>query len=101
MFASSGSANATGSISCTSSSYVMQETRYHGNICYTNPGYDDLSTSAFWTGMVWTGNNSGWIDYRLNSSTDKSVHTYEFQPLEYITFEHNDVVALVGLGIFK
>ena len=34
----------TGSLGCTSSSYFHQYTVYHGTICYTNTGPDDLHT---------------------------------------------------------
>ncbi|MFD9791097.1 hypothetical protein ACFWXK_09110 [Streptomyces sp. NPDC059070] len=47
----------TGSTGCTSSNYVHQYTRYHGTICYTNPGYDDLTTSGFWTSKITSGSN--------------------------------------------
>ncbi|MFI0940602.1 hypothetical protein [Streptomyces sp. NPDC021020] len=59
MFAGTGVAHATGSTGCTSTGYVWQYTKYHGLICYTNTGFDDLHTSGFWTTELWTGNNYG------------------------------------------
>ena len=44
----------TGAAPCASAN-LHQYTRYHGTICYSNAGNDDLSSSAFWTIQIYTG----------------------------------------------
>jgi hypothetical protein len=42
----------TGATACNSGDpreHVVQQTKYHGIICYANVGYDDLTSSGFWT----------------------------------------------------
>ncbi|MFG2788823.1 hypothetical protein [Streptomyces sp. NPDC048419] len=53
----------TGSTGCTSSNYFHQYTRYHGTICYTNTGNDNLATSGFWTTKMTAGSNTGRVDF--------------------------------------
>ena len=94
LFAGSGVANATGSTGCTSSSYFHQYTTYHGTICYTNPGDDNLHTSDFWTGAIDTGNNSGYFNYYDQSGV---YWTQPFVAHQY--YPYNTTVALDFLHI--
>lgn len=91
-----------GSTGCTSSDYVHQYTKYHGTICYTNVGYDNLTTSGFWTTKITFGSNTGIIQYY---STDGNYGSIAFVP--HSTFDVSQypddfpggVVSLVGLTI--
>ncbi|MFJ9871396.1 hypothetical protein [Streptomyces sp. NPDC101165] len=102
LFAGAGVANATGSTGCTSPDYVHQYTTYHGTICYTNTGYDNLTTSGFWTSEVSAGNNTGYIEFYTE---DGFYSTWYFKPgiHPFIPAEipslRGDVVSMVGLHI--
>ena len=84
----------TGSLACSSSDYFHQYTSYHGTICYTNTGGDNLSGSDFWTSEVTTGSNTGWFgfydqagNYYIQDFTPGQ--TYTFSPT--IAFDYLDI----------
>lgn len=52
----------TGSTSCTNWTF-QQYTKYHGSICYTNPGDDNLYLSGYWTTAIYTGCSTGYINF--------------------------------------
>jgi hypothetical protein len=79
-------AQATGSLGCTSSSYFHQYTTYHGTICYTNTGRDDLSTSGFWTYKIASGSNSGTMEF---TTTDGFPAILTFGPNYVKDFRDN------------
>lgn len=88
----------TGAAPCTSAN-LHQYTRYHGTICYSNAGNDDLSSSAFWTIQIYTGCCSGYLDYY--DTNGKHYQNKDFGPgviLQYPTFP-TDVVSLVYLHV--
>jgi hypothetical protein len=92
----------TGSTGCTSSNYVHQYTTYHGVICYTNTGKDDLSTSGFWTSKVTAGSNTGHIEFY---DTDGNFSVWYFTPgktfdvSDYPDVYHGGVVSMTALYI--
>ncbi|MFI0940603.1 hypothetical protein [Streptomyces sp. NPDC021020] len=102
LFAGAGVANAIGSTGCTSSNYVRQVTSYHGTICYTNTGYDNLTTSGFWTKEVSAGNNTGYVDFKTKAGVAGRWYfepgVYPFYPADYPGLK-SDVVSMVGLYI--
>ncbi|MFI5978872.1 hypothetical protein [Streptomyces sp. NPDC051452] len=67
----------TNSTGCTSSDYFHQYTRYHGTICYTGTGDDDLATSGFWTTKMTAGSNTGRVDFY---TTDGVRSSWSFWP---------------------
>jgi hypothetical protein len=88
----------TGAAPCTSTN-LHQYTRYHGTICYSNVGDDDLSSSGFWTIQISTGCYFGYLNYY--DTNGKYYHNREFGPgaiLQYPTFP-TDVVSLVYLHV--
>lgn len=101
LFAGAGMANATGSTGCTSPNYVHQYTSYHGTICYTNTGYDNLRTSGFWTSEVYAGSNTGYIEYYTEDGFYGTWHFKQgddFVPAKIPALK-GDVVSMVGLHI--
>ncbi|MCM2416788.1 hypothetical protein [Streptomyces sp. RKAG293] len=73
----------TGSTGCTSFGYLRQHTTYHGVICYTNTGDDDVSSSGFWTSMISTGCNAGYVDVKKTNGTKS---TWYFGPAQVLDF---------------
>lgn len=91
----------TGSTGCTSSSYFHQYTRYHGTICYTNTGTDNLATSGFWTTKMTAGSNTGQVDFIM---TDGVRSSWSFWPGRVLNISDvpeipDGVVSVVSLYI--
>jgi hypothetical protein len=52
----------TGAATCTDTNF-HQYTKYHGLICYSNLGSDNLDSSGFWTYAFLSPCYTGWIFY--------------------------------------
>jgi len=90
----------TGSTTCTQNTF-QQFTKYHGTVCYTNPGDDNLYLSGYWTTAIFTGCTRGWINFfDANHNYYKLV---SFDDLEYHSFADwpSGVISLVYLHVDK
>ncbi|ACU72404.1 hypothetical protein Caci_3498 [Catenulispora acidiphila DSM 44928] len=90
----------TGSTKCTPYT-IHQYTKYHGTVCYTNPGDDNLYLSGYWTTAIYTGCNTGFINYfDANGNYYKLAYFDSDQYLDKRDWP-TDVISLVYLHIDK
>lgn len=87
----------TGATSCNAGT-LEQFTRYHGVICYTHTGDDDLRSSGFWTSRIEAKCNGGYVFF---NDADGHQHVWDFAPDQPLRFDEfrTGLVSLTWIHI--